>query len=1058
MHRSRKLIFVGAIVAACALAFQPLRADDPPKEPAPAKPAPTGLFAAAKLKLEAQQLSDRGQILEAIEKMKQALDLTKAAFPAPKYPDGHMAIAACLNDLGLLHEDNGAYDKALACLNQALAMNRALYPAARFPDGHAYLANSLDVLAGLLVFMGACEKALPHYEEALAMRKKLYPESKYPNGYPQLVASLGNLATGLRKMGALERALPYHEQALAMCQTLYPTSKYPDGHPELASALDNLGQLRQDMGLYEKALVLYERALTMRQKLYPADQAHDGNRAVAISLNNVGALYLDLGALDKALPYFEQALAIKRKVFPRSRFPEGHPELTADLNNLAVLLNELGESAKALAYQQQSLTMNRKLYPAAKYPDGHPSLVHCLINLGNLLRRTGAAEKALAHFQEALQMSQRLYPVAQYPNGHPDLLLVRSNLGALLFSIEEDEKALQQFEQMLALGRKLYPPTRYPDGHPELENSLHNLAFVMLHMGRTAEACANFEQARAMAEKQIAHVLATASEADALSFVQSHGAASRNGLLIASRFLPGSEESVYRAVWKCKAVLTRALEGRYASARTAGTEFASKVDRLRAIRRGLDRLLQDGRMEPSERDQLLAALSGERDQLERELAAVLPVRQRWKERDQLGPEDLAKCLPPGSALVDLLSCTFSSQDATAPAQQDTKATRIYIAFVLAAGQPVKRVELLDADPIDRAVRAWRQDIEARRNSTAPERLRELVWAKIAAQIPAGTRTVFIAPDGDLARLPWAALPGSKPGTVLLEEFEGGMATVPHATFLLEQLRFPPRFDGPESWLAVGAVNYGQSPWPKLPGTDVELKALVPVGSARRASLSGMEATPKRVSSALATARYAHLATHGFFNENELMAEKKREREARKNWQFVESGTPRRVAAKNPLSFTGLVLADGEVLTGLSLVDLPLENLRLVTLSACETGLGDLSGGEGVQGLQRAFHLAGCPNVIASLWNVNDAATAALMAKFYHELWTNQKPPIEALREAQLTIYHHPELIPDLAGERGAPKLKEAVAVKIGEPGNLVAGSRRADTKLWAAFVLSGLGK
>src|SRR5205085_11898789 len=77
-------------------------------------------------------------------------------------------------------------------------------------------------------------------------------------------------------------------------------------------------------------------------------------------------------------------------------------------------------------------------------------------------------------------------------------------------------------------------------------------------------------------------------------------------------------------------------------------------------------------------------------------------------------------------------------------------------------------------------------------------------------------------------------------------------------------------------------------------------------------------------------------------------------------------------------------------------------------------------GEGVQSLQRAFHLAGCPNVIASLWKVNDAATAALMAKFYHELWINKKSPIEALREAQLTIYYHPELLSDLAGERGVP--------------------------------------
>ena len=81
-----------------------------------------------------------------------------------------------------------------------------------------------------------------------------------------------------------------------------------------------------------------------------------------------------------------------------------------------------------------------------------------------------------------------------------------------------------------------------------------------------------------------------------------------------------------------------------------------------------------------------------------------------------------------------------------------------------------------------------------------------------------------------------------------------------------------------------------------------------------------------------------------------------------------------------------------------------------------------------------------------------------MARFYHELWANKRPPIEALREAQLFIYHHPdpELIRELAGERGAPKLKEAVAVKT--PAKPQAAGKRADTKLWAAFTLSGAGR
>ena len=362
----------------------------------------------------------------------------------------------------------------------------------------------------------------------------------------------------------------------------------------------------------------------------------------------------------------------------------------------------------------------------------------------------------------------------------------------------------------------------------------------------------------------------------------------------------------------------------------------------------------------------------------------------------------------------------------------------------------------DAATIQKAIAGWRTAIEARRDSAAPAELRQRIWDKLAPHLPAGTTTLYLSPDGDLARLPWAALPIGK-DRVLLEE--SAAALIPHGRFLLEQLKYPPTYAGPESAFALGNVEYGPGIWPALPGTAAELKSLQNRAEGRTfVGVSAKEATIARVRDALPSARYAHFATHGFFDTESFTAEKQREAEALTNRQ--PGGESRiRLATKNPLGFVGLVLANGEVLHGLSLVDLPLDNLKLVTLSACETGLGELTGGEGVQGLQRAFHLAGCPNVVASLWTVNDAATAALMAKFYHEMWVNQKPPVQALREAQLMIYRRPELIADLAGERGAPKLNEAVAVKAGDPLPPEATEgQRAATKLWAAFVLSGLGR
>jgi CHAT domain-containing protein len=115
----------------------------------------------------------------------------------------------------------------------------------------------------------------------------------------------------------------------------------------------------------------------------------------------------------------------------------------------------------------------------------------------------------------------------------------------------------------------------------------------------------------------------------------------------------------------------------------------------------------------------------------------------------------------------------------------------------------------------------------------------------------------------------------------------------------------------------------------------------------------------------------------------------------------------------------------------------------------------VAGGEGVFGLQKAFHLAGCQNVVASLWKVDDEATAALMGLFYRGLWVGKLPPREPLRRAQLMLYRHPELIGTLAAKRGAD-FTETDLQKTAVPAP--AAGPTAKTSQWAAFVLSGAGR
>ena len=112
---------------------------------------------------------------------------------------------------------------------------------------------------------------------------------------------------------------------------------------------------------------------------------------------------------------------------------------------------------------------------------------------------------------------------------------------------------------------------------------------------------------------------------------------------------------------------------------------------------------------------------------------------------------------------------------------------------------------------------------------------------------------------------------------------------------------------------------------------------------------------------------------------------------------------------------------------------------MVVLSACETGLGEVAGGEGILGLQRAFHVAGARSAVASLWNQSDESIRVLMGRFYENLWGKGKSRLESLREAQLYMLREWR-------RRGLVPLEKDQAAE---------GGGRPPPLYWAGFVLSG---
>jgi CHAT domain-containing protein len=289
----------------------------------------------------------------------------------------------------------------------------------------------------------------------------------------------------------------------------------------------------------------------------------------------------------------------------------------------------------------------------------------------------------------------------------------------------------------------------------------------------------------------------------------------------------------------------------------------------------------------------------------------------------------------------------------------------------------------------------------------------------------------------------------------------------------------------DSLLVVGAVDFDtgrpeKSPMPvlalatvrggnalaftALPGTSREIASVKHLFAdthtqAAVEELHGSEATPLSLLRRAPGHRYLHLATHGFFAPPELQSIASRalieapEGLAAMLGQLGRGSIGTSLTAWHPGLLSGLALAGANdptgtgVLSALEVQSLDLRGTDLVVLSACETGLGDVAGGEGVFGLQRAFQLSGARTVVASLWSVNDTVTQRLMDRFYDNLWHKGLGRLEALRHAQLSILYTDE---DGQRERTHPSLW-AGWVLSGDPGDLTeAGAAFADPEPTAA--------
>jgi CHAT domain-containing protein/Tfp pilus assembly protein PilF len=1078
----------------------------------------------------AVDLFNLGQLYEEMDDYAKAESLYLQVIQVEKETLGynHPRYATGLSALARLYQSRGASAKAEPLLQQALTIQKE-----SLGEKDTDYSESLYNLATLYESQGNYAKAEPLYLQSLQIRKEVLGEKD-----PLYAQNLDGLADLYQENGEFAKAEPLFQQSAEIYRVVYG-----EKHPYYASCLDNLGRFYSQAGQYSKAESLLKQALQIRK-----DALGEKNATYAVSLKDLAYLYNQIGEPTKAEPLYQQAAQIERETLgekhpyyatslgnlahtyesmgdyvkaepimrkvlqlTKDSFGEKHPKYAHDLSSLGMLYESMGDHAKAEPLLQQSLEI-RKIALGEKHPDYAKSLS----NLASLYEQSDDYAKAEPLWKQVLQIEKE-----SLGEKHPQYALSLQNLGYFYEMTSDYAKAENCFVRAgeilkTAVGEKhpiyvanlehqgfLYcamgeyakaepfyrqalktTEVALGENDPRYAGMLNNLAALYQSTGRFAEAEPLCREALLRAERQLEIISGVQSERQQLAMrLIVWGYLDRYLYLTAEAELP--TEPVYAEVLKWKGeVAARQQQIR----RTRGLLAAGgkEVTRLQAelteATRSLAALSQPTAGANPKRQSQLAALGDKIEDLQTKLAGASAEFRQQLGQQRGGSGDIRKALPADAALIDLLSYSVF-RPAKVKGAKETLELHL-TAFVVRRDQPIERVELGLAAPIERAVEAWRKQFGRAGNGEDPGAdLRRLVWRPLEKYV-IGSNTVLISPESVTAPIAWAALPGTKPGTYLIDDYS--LAIVPIPRFLPDLLAENEHVQSDQgkpaetpSLLLVGDVDFGADPgksdllamdrgaargdqplrWSPLPGTRDEVAAikesfLKRFGQTEPIELTKDRATKSAVRNQIGNCQYLHFSTHGFFAPPQLRSAMEGNVQPNSAAGASPLSAPR-ISGFQPGLLSGLVLAganrpleDGKedgILTALEVEEMDLSKVQLATLSACETGLGETAGAEGLLGLQRAFQTAGAKSVVAGLWKVPDKATQMLMARFYDNLWQKKMSKLEALCEAQRWMLHEAPKEPGLA--RGLQFATES----LDKPDK----SSTLPPYYWAAFVLSG---
>jgi CHAT domain-containing protein len=926
----------------------------------------------SELSSAASALRNAGELYQLFSDSDSALAYYQAAYSLSRKSNDPLEQARTLNDLGYLQFVLGNSSEALKHSSAALKLGRAI-------KNREIEAHAISNIGETYYNSGDLARALVYQEKALALWRQL----DHQRGSAESLVALGYL---YRNLSDSQKAADCYQTALSLSRSV------GDLHGE-AVALIAIANLDAKLGEKQQALDLYEQARQLVRQI--------GDRSSEASvLGGIGYIYYGLGDKHRALENYDQALSL----FEATKDDWGVAESRMDVGRI---YHYFGEEDKALASFHQALALFKQL--------SMPRLeAQTLRDIGLLYSFSGDQTRALSLYQQALQLTR-------LGQDQRDEAYTLNYIGHAYESSGAKALARRYYQRALPLSRAAADPSGE-------SLTLYNLAHVAGNLGNLEDARRQIEAAVKISEGLRTKISSQDMRASYLATVRQHYELYIDVLMQLRKEHPAQayDAAAFNVSEKAHArSLLESLQEARADIRQ-GVD-AALLDRERT-------LLQALNAKAERQMQLLAARNEEQAKMVAKEIDLLTVQY----------EDLATQIrttsPHYAALTQpqLLSLPEIQRlvvdDDSMLLEYSLGDDRSYLWAVTRNG--VSSYELPGRGRIEEAARnlyalltanqplpgetfAQRQDRVARADAQLPleiANLSNMLLAPISDRL--STKRLLIVPDGALQYIPFQILHAGNDARSLVADHE--IVNEPSASTLAlivseTQTRQPPTrtvavladpvFEAddpritssappadaaltmqardPELNRALRDVSFtgAENRIPRLPASQAEADAIMSVTPWRSGfqALSFAANRKMAMSGELAKYRIIHFATHGLLNNEHP------ELSGIVLSMFDEQGQPQ----------------DGYLrLHDIYNLKLPVD---LVVLSACNTALGKDVKGEGLIGLTRGFMYAGAGSVVASLWKVDDEATAELMRLFYGYMLRDGLSPVAALRKAQVSM-------------------------------------------------------